>query len=207
MAKKDKKKNKDKKRVDLDIRPHGPLFRNYDYGGPGEGSEVSPGTGLYFGKMDKYKSVKDFLDKARKRKHRKRSLFFLSLIAKLGEGQLSAIIIKGNPAGISQVSALASNFYNDIKKYLESLGYFVSFNSGQSGTPPAASLWVGHSAGSKLLQNATEGIKTLAFGTEDGISHPQDTFQPDQYHFSFTPEMKSAINRVTQELKKNVSEK
>lgn len=73
--KKKRKKKKDKKRVDMDVRPYpNPFFRNYDYGGPEGGSEVSPGTGLYHGKMDKYKSVKDFLDKARERKHRKRAL-------------------------------------------------------------------------------------------------------------------------------------
>ena len=60
MTKKKKKikKSKDQKRVDLDIRPHpSPLFRNFDYG-----------AGLYHGKMDKYKSVKDFIDQSRKRK-------------------------------------------------------------------------------------------------------------------------------------------
>jgi hypothetical protein len=71
------KKKKDKKRVDMDIRPHGPLFKNYDYGGPEDGSDISPGTGLYHGKMDKYKSVSDFLEKARKRKYRKKALYMI----------------------------------------------------------------------------------------------------------------------------------
>lgn len=70
-----KKKNKQtKKRVDLDISPIGPWFSNYDYGSPEAGGDVSPGTGLYNGKMDKYKSVKDFINKSRKRPHRKRAL-------------------------------------------------------------------------------------------------------------------------------------
>jgi len=70
-----KKKNK---RVDLDVRPNpSPLFQNYDYGGPEDGSEISPGTGLYNGEMDKYDSVEDFLEKARKRKHRKEALLML----------------------------------------------------------------------------------------------------------------------------------
>jgi hypothetical protein len=69
-----KQKSKDKKRVDLDVRPLGPWFSNFDYGGPSEGGEESPGTGLYHGKMDKYKSVKEFIDKSRKRKHRKHAL-------------------------------------------------------------------------------------------------------------------------------------
>lgn len=74
-SKKQKKKDKKKKRVDLDVRPYpNPLFTNYDYGGPEGGSEVSPGTGLYQGSMGKYKSVSDFLEKARKRKYRKAAL-------------------------------------------------------------------------------------------------------------------------------------
>jgi tRNA nucleotidyltransferase/poly(A) polymerase len=73
--KKKKKKGKSKKRVDLDVRPYpNPLFTNYDYGGPEGGSEVGPGTGLYQGSMGKYKSVSDFLEKARKRKYRKAAL-------------------------------------------------------------------------------------------------------------------------------------
>lgn len=64
---------KDKKRVDLDTRPYpNPIFRNYDYGGPEEGSEVGPGRGLYNGPMDKYKSVKEFIDHDRKRRRKKR---------------------------------------------------------------------------------------------------------------------------------------
>jgi len=73
--KKRKKKKKSKKRVDLDVRPYpNPLFTNYDYGGPEGGSDVSPGTGLYQDSMGKYKSVSEFLDKARKRKYRKAAL-------------------------------------------------------------------------------------------------------------------------------------
>lgn len=64
---------KDKKRVDLDTRPNpSPFFRNFDYGGPEEGGEVSPGTGLYHGDMTKYKSVKEFIDKSRKRRRSQR---------------------------------------------------------------------------------------------------------------------------------------
>jgi len=62
---------KNKKKEDLDTRPQ--LFwKNYDYGGPEDGeSEVSPGKGLYNGEMDKYDSVKDFIEKSRKRMRRK----------------------------------------------------------------------------------------------------------------------------------------
>ena len=62
---------KNKKKEDLDTRPQ--LFwKNYDYGGPEDGeSEVSPGKGLYNGELDKYDSVKDFIEKSRKRMRRK----------------------------------------------------------------------------------------------------------------------------------------
>jgi hypothetical protein len=73
---------KDKKRVDLDTRPYpNPIFQNYDYGGPKDGNETSPGTGLYNGKMDQYKSTKDFINNSRKRnrKRRKNALEFIYL--------------------------------------------------------------------------------------------------------------------------------
>lgn len=62
------KKKKKKKRVDLDVRPVGPWFRNYDYGGSEKATKTSPGRGLYNGSMDKYKSITDFLNKKRKPK-------------------------------------------------------------------------------------------------------------------------------------------
>lgn len=67
-----KRSKKDKKRVDLDVRPT--LFwRNYDYGGPEEGeSEVSPGKGFYNGKMDRYRSAREFIENSRARMRRKR---------------------------------------------------------------------------------------------------------------------------------------
>ncbi len=40
-----------------------PFFRNYDY----TESKSGPGTGLYRGDMDRFKSVKEFIDKSRKR--------------------------------------------------------------------------------------------------------------------------------------------
>lgn len=43
-------------------------FANYDYIGPEEATKISPGRGLYNGRMDKYKSVKDFLEKKKKRR-------------------------------------------------------------------------------------------------------------------------------------------
>ncbi|KKN74482.1 hypothetical protein LCGC14_0389990 [marine sediment metagenome] len=89
MAKKEKKK--DQKRVDMDVRPFpNPIFDNYDLYGPSEGGEVSPGTGLYNGRMaDKPKSVKEFIDKARKRRHsahsRKKALMYIVELIARGE--------------------------------------------------------------------------------------------------------------------------
>lgn len=59
---------KDKKRVDLDVRPEGPWFANYDYAGPDKATKTSPGKGLYNGSMDRYKSVRDFIEMKRKRR-------------------------------------------------------------------------------------------------------------------------------------------
>lgn len=79
---KTKTKKKDKKRVDLDTRPYpNPFFTNYDYGGPEDGTDVSPGTGLYHGWMGKYKSTKEFIDRSRRRRHRRKA--FLDIISKI----------------------------------------------------------------------------------------------------------------------------
>lgn len=80
------KKKKKTKRVDLDTRPFpGPIWKNYDYGGPEEGeSEVSPGTGLYHGDMDKYDSVKDFIEHSRKRMRNKRRKALAAIAESIG---------------------------------------------------------------------------------------------------------------------------
>jgi hypothetical protein len=66
MAKR-KYTKEEKERVDKDIRPTTTYtwFKNFDYTDEGP-NETSLGGGLYHGSMDKYKSVKDFLDKRRK---------------------------------------------------------------------------------------------------------------------------------------------
>jgi len=57
--------NKKDERASLDVRNKRPFFSNYDYAGPQDADETSPGTGLY-GDMSKHKSVTEFLDKKRK---------------------------------------------------------------------------------------------------------------------------------------------
>lgn len=80
----DKKKNKEKKKLDKmrKGRPYpNPIFTNYDYGTSEGPSETSPGGGLY-SNMHKYKSVKDFVEKNRKEraKIRKRKEALAELI-------------------------------------------------------------------------------------------------------------------------------
>ena len=82
-----KKKNK---RVDKDVRPYpSPFFTNYDYVDESKSEKEKgtsgPGGGLYHGKMDKYKSVKDFIesDRKRRRKQRKKALLMI-LVSKDG---------------------------------------------------------------------------------------------------------------------------
>ena len=91
-----KKKNKAETSTHVQTRPvPNPIFQNYDYGGPEEGNEVSPGRGLYNGPMDKYKSVKEFLEKARKRPHtRKKALLALYKVvtAQVDEEELEALL-------------------------------------------------------------------------------------------------------------------
>lgn len=51
------------------------LFNNYDYAEDPSG----PGTGLYRGKMNKYKSVADFLKKKRTKKQRRKAALLLAV--------------------------------------------------------------------------------------------------------------------------------
>lgn len=78
-------KKKNKKRVDLDVRPHpSPWFSNYDYVDENkeqkEKGKLGPGSGLYHGKMDKYKSVKEFIDSDRKRRRKQRKKALAEII-------------------------------------------------------------------------------------------------------------------------------
>lgn len=79
-------KKEDKNRVNLDAR-HDILFKNYDYGGSEEGGETSPGRGLYNGNMDKYKSVKDFINHVRKRKAKKRKKVLATIASYLSPAE------------------------------------------------------------------------------------------------------------------------
>jgi CheY-like chemotaxis protein len=65
---KEKYTKKEKERVDKDIRPPTTFmwFRNYDYTDE-DPNETSLGGGLYHGDMGKFKSVKEFIEKRRKK--------------------------------------------------------------------------------------------------------------------------------------------
>lgn len=52
----------------LDVRNDEPFKSNYDYG-----------DGLYFGNMDRYKSVKDFVNTKRRRRRARRKQALLAL--------------------------------------------------------------------------------------------------------------------------------
>ena len=120
-------KAKDKKRVDLDVRPNpNPLFTNYDLYGPEEGSDTSPGTGLYNGEMDKYKSVKDFIDKARKRKHNKTSVDRLEQLLIIAES-LNLEIRRFAFVKEARIRKLPNGQYRVVSEKGKNLGTYDSF--------------------------------------------------------------------------------
>lgn len=116
----------------------------------------------------------------------------------------TAVIITGNAQIINSAKYknIATKFYKDIKEYLESKGYSVTFDPGLEYTRPnKADLWIGHSRGASRLKYAYTGTKTLAFGDENGINHPKDTALKkgnlmNDYHFIFCKEMKEAIDTI-----------
>ena len=114
---------------------------------------------------------------------------------------MKAVIIKGNPKFVEN-NPLADKFYNELKDFLTSLGYKISFDVGEPYTQPEeADVWVGHSRGSDRLRFASENTKTIALGIEGGINHPKDTSLlpgqiPDEFHYILTEEMKDEIRRA-----------
>lgn len=111
-------------------------------------------------------------------------------------GNKTAVIIKGNPKYI-EGNIEAERFYQQIKRFLEKLGYEVSFDAGLSDTlPPKADLWVGHSIGATRFRFAPKGIKLVSLGSSlpGSINHPKDhATPPDRYHYILTKKMKERI--------------
>ncbi len=115
-----------------------------------------------------------------------------------------AVIITGNPKFIS-ANEKARAFYEEIKSFLETQGYDVSFDAGEPHTTPrVADLWIGHSRGVDRLRFAPQGTRTLALGSSasGAVNHPLDNTKdvvgpsdivPNEYHYVFTNEMKAAV--------------
>jgi hypothetical protein len=124
----------------------------------------------------------------------------------------TAVIVKGNPKFIND-NPVADNFYKEIKAFLETLNYKVSFDKGEPYTsPPKADLWIGHSRGVDRLRFAPEGTHVLMFGSshKDAINHQDDNsviikypsdVVPNNFHYEFTNEMKQSILDVNKKIK------
>lgn len=138
------------------------------------------------------------------------------------EKKITAVIVKGNPKFIKE-SKIAHLFYDEIKEYLESSGYEVSFDVGKAyTTPKKADLWIGHSKGvDRLSHYDKDDIKLLGFGalpekTDNSniifVNHPKDEKYlrnclknnkydtPIDEHYIFTNEMKKAIDAATKKI-------
>jgi uncharacterized membrane protein (UPF0127 family) len=138
---------------------------------------------------------------------------------------LAANIIKGNEKHVKN-NPNADKFYNEITAYLKSKGYKVSVYAAEiTDVLPKADLWIGHSKGlNKLNACAEKNTKLLAVGAlpeksnNAGIifvNHAKDEEymrdclksckydKPIDEHYIFTDTMKSAIDRITNELIKH----
>ena len=110
----------------------------------------------------------------------------------------TAVIIKGNPKFVAN-NPDADRFYDDVKNFLEELGYSVTFDPGKEYTRPIdADLWISHSRGADRLRFAPEGTKTIMLGILGGINHPEDRSLvrgdiPEKWHYILTDEMKEKI--------------
>ncbi len=94
----------------------------------------------------------------------------------------TAVIIKGNPALVNG-NVRADTFYADLKTFLESLDFEVSFDAGEPyTTPPKADVWIGHSRGSDRLRFALPETIVVGLGVPESVeghsfpvvNHPKD---------------------------------
>lgn len=85
-----------KEKKNLDVRPE-IIYKNYDYGqqtkSEKENTKLGPGTGMYEN-LDKYKSVKDFVDTDRKMKKKKRKAALDSILDSSLKSQIAEITKK-----------------------------------------------------------------------------------------------------------------
>jgi len=129
----------------------------------------------------------------------------------------SAVIIKGNPKYLKG----HEGFYNEIKNFLESLGYSVTLDPGTPNTsPPKADLWIGHSRGADRLEGAKPDYAAEVLGigvppsSENSFpvinhkkDHPSAGKTPSNFHFIFTDEMKNKIKEFDKDLKEELIKK
>lgn len=120
----------------------------------------------------------------------------------------SAVIIRGNSIIITskEWAKIANQFYNDVKLFLESRGFTVTFDPGLDYTTPiTADLWVGHSRGASRLKFARLETVTLALGDDrpGSVNHPKDTAlskggELNKYHFTLSEDMEKKIDTFLQ---------
>jgi len=153
MAKKDKKKAPEghpsvrkedfkpesvKNEQRLSSRNKKPFFSNYDYSEEGS-NETSPGGGLYHGRMDKHKSVKDFIEKRRKKNSKTKNAVQVRCIAFMSLGEEKTVRDLGEDIEISP----------DVSEDLsESISRTMSFLSGMS-----------HDFGTNINESLIESIR------------------------------------------------
>lgn len=106
-------------------------------------------------------------------------LVYMAAFRKIAAAKKTAVIIKGNPDHISAsgTSHLKDQFYNKLKRILESEGYSVSFDKGLPYTQPKdADVWVGFSRGVDRLRFAPRHTTTIPIGSKvpNAINHPVD---------------------------------
>lgn len=98
------------KKENLDIRPE-VIYKNYDYGqqtkSEKENTKLGPGSGLYEN-LDKYKSVKDFVDTDRKMKRKQRKSDLNSILDSLLKSQTDEVVEKN------------ANYLDVLDSYLDS---------------------------------------------------------------------------------------
>lgn len=132
----------------------------------------------------------------------------------------TAVIVKGNPKLIDG-NTKADVFYNELKIFLESLGFEVSFDVGEPFTQPQnADVWIGHSRGADRLRFALPAIITIGIGVPESeeqnnfhvVNHPDDKMTKrkfdsgeiiegdknitDDNHYLLTEEMKNEIKNI-----------
>lgn len=106
-----------KEKKNLDIRPE-IIYKNYDYVDQDKGekkkTKSGPGAGIYNGKMDKYKSVKDFINTDRKMKKKQRKAALDSILDNSLKLQTDEIVEKVANY-LNRLDSFASGIIGDVE--------------------------------------------------------------------------------------------